>query len=473
MLLSVPMKLIAKVTLEEVEVLKGTIVKCLFLTSSPGYGHTRAAEAIDLALRSQYPEIETKYLNITSLIDEQVSTAIQDGYLQMTAEHPALYQKLYDLDKDFYRQLAGKIPADQHLIDFLDEQQNRSFPEVFARSRFSLAACYKSFDSALFNTLINGICNRNRLPAGRLLMQGLLVLIFSILSSRLKKFVNEYAPDFLIATQMYPNALLSRSIQKGAIKQPVIGVLTDFGVHGVWVRDTTNLYCVSHNQVSESLQQEGVATNRIRVTGIPLMPEFAHLPTQEKARQDLGLKQVPTVLITGGLCGIGVVEALKRLMQDEQHQYQVLVTAGNNADINELQQLSHEYQNRFYLYSWRENMSELLCAADVVVGKPGGLTVSETLACGRPFIATCCLGGQELHNVQFLQSKGAGLHVEPHKLAGVLSGLFNDAEALQNMKQRAQRLGRPHAAQAVVAEVEDMMQKREFVFSKKALAGDL
>jgi processive 1,2-diacylglycerol beta-glucosyltransferase len=447
-------------------------MKCLFLTSSPGYGHTRAAEAIDLALKSQYPEIETKYLNITSLIDEQVSTAIQGGYLQMTAEQPELYQKLYDLDKDFYRQLAGKAPADQHLIDFLDEQQNRSFPEAFSRSRFSLPAYYKSFDSALFNTLINGICNRNRIPTGRLLMQGLLALIFSILSSRLKKFVNEYAPDFLIATQMYPNALLSHSIQKGAIKQPLIGVLTDFGVHGVWVRDTTNLYCVSHNEVAESLGQQGVDKNLIRVTGIPLMPEFANLPTQEKARQDLGLKQVPTVLITGGLFGIGVVEALKRLMQDKQHQYQVLVTAGNN-DMNALQQLTHEYQNRFYLYGWRENMSELLCAADVVVGKPGGLTVSETLACGRPFIATCCLGGQELHNVQFLQSKGVGLHVEPDQLPEVLSGLFSDAEALQNMKQRAQRLGRPHAAQAVVAEVEDMMQKREFVFSKKALVGDI
>lgn len=451
------------------DILKGDAMKCLFLTSSPGYGHTRAAEAIDLALKGRYPNIETKYLNITSLIDEQVSAAIQDGYLQMTSEQPELYQKLYDLDKDFYRQIAGKTPADKCLIDFLDKQQSRSFPEVFAGSRFSLPVYYKSFDSALFNTLINGICNRNRIPTGRLLMQGLLVLIFSILSSRLKKFVNEYAPDFLIATQMYPNALLSRSIKKGTIMQPVIGVLTDFGAHGVWARDTTNLYCVSHDGVAESLRQQGVAANRIRVTGIPLVPAFANLPTQEKARHDLGLKQAPTILITGGQCGIGVVEAVKRLLQDERHQFQVLVTAGNNADMDALQQLTRESKNRFYLYGWRENMSELLCAADVVVGKPGGLTVSETLACGRPFIATCCLGGQELHNVQFLQSKGVGLLVELQQLPDILSGLFSDAEGLQQMKQNAQQLGNPHAAEAVVTELENMMQKRESLCLKQAL----
>lgn len=200
-------------------------MKCLFLTSSPGYGHTRAAEAIDMVLRCRYPGIETEYLDVTNLMDSQVSDAIQDGYLRMTAEQPELYQKLYDMDKNFYSQLAGKIPADQNLIDFLEEQQRRSFPEVVERSRFSLPACYKSLDSALLNTLINSICNRNKITVGRLLTQGLLALIYNILATRLRKFVNEYQPDVLIATQMYPNALLSHSIQKGLIKQPVIGVL--------------------------------------------------------------------------------------------------------------------------------------------------------------------------------------------------------------------------------------------------------
>ncbi|MCE3252236.1 MAG: hypothetical protein K0Q67_1246 [Cellvibrio sp.] len=434
-------------------------MKCLFLTSSPGYGHTRAAEAIDVALRHQYPDIETKYLDITNLIDGQVSDAIKNGYLHMTAEQPDLYQKLYDLDKNFYRQLAGKIPADQRLVDFLEAQQKRFFPEVVERSQFSLPDYYKSLDSALFNTLVNSICNRNRIPAGRLLVQGLLGLIYSIMSSRLKKFVTDYSPDFLIATQMYPNALLSRSIQKGVITQPVIGVLTDYGVHGVWVRNTTSLYCVSHDEVAESLRRQGVDAERIRVTGIPLMPAFATLPVQAQARDRLGLGQAPTVLITGGQCGIGVIDVVKQLLHDQRHQYQVLVTIGSNtADMEILQQLARQYPNRFHLFGWREDMSDLFCAADLVVGKPGGLTVSESLACGRPFIATCCLGGQEKHNVQFLHTKGAGLHAEPDQLPGVLAELFSDVARLEQMKINARQLGRPDAAQAVVAELDSILK---------------
>ena len=433
-------------------------MKVLFLTSSPGYGHTRAAEAIGAALQREYPYMETRYLDVTQLLDPQASAALQDGYLRMTAEHPDLYQKLYNLDKNLYRQLAGKIPADQTLVDFLTEQQRRSYPEEFERSLFSLPVYYKNLDGALLNTLINGICNRHKTPAGRLLLHGLLALIFRILSSRVKKFVSDYNPDCIVATQMYPNALLARYVKKGIITQPVIGVLTDYGVHGVWVRDTTTLYCVGHDNVAEALRQKGVPANRIRVTGIPLIPAFENLPTQAQARKNLGLGPHPTILITGGQCGIGVADALQQLMDDRDHYYQLLVTAGSNAADNEkLQQLAANYQGRFHLFGWRTDMRDLFCAADIVVGKPGGLTVSESLACGKPFIATCCLGGQEMHNVNFLEKNAAGLHVELPGLSNTVSRLFSNKPQLEKMGANAAHLGHPQAASSLVAELEILL----------------
>src|SRR5690606_35738839 len=140
----------------------------------------------------------------------------------------------------------------------------------------------------------------------------------------------------------------------------VVGVLTDYGVHGVWVRNTTSLYCVSHDDAAESLKRQGVPAHRIRVTGIPLVPAFANIPTQIKARESLDIAQRPTVLITGGQCGIGVVDIVKKLLQDDQHEYQVLVTAGNNAaDINALQELTQQYKNRFRLFGWCKDISHL------------------------------------------------------------------------------------------------------------------
>ena len=441
-------------------------MKILFLTSSPGYGHTRAAQAIDQALQREYPNVETRFLDVTELLDPQASAALQDGYLRMTAEHPDLYQKLYNLDKNLYRQLAGKVPADQTLVNFLIEQQRRSYPDVFENSRLSLPVFYKNLDGTLLNTFINGICNPNKTAAGCLLLQGLLMLIFRMLSARVKKYVSDYAPDCIVATQMYPNALLSRYIQKGVITQPVVGVLTDYGVHGVWVRDTTALYCVGHRDVAESLRRQGVPGARIRVTGIPLVTAFENIPTQTQARAKLGLGTHPTILLTGGQCGIGVSEALQQLLQDQRQHYQILVTAGDQGNSSAiLQSLANQYPDRFHLFGWRSDMRDLFCAADVVVGKPGGLTVSEALACGRPFIATSCLGGQEMHNLNFLHNHQAGRQVELPKLADTLARVFGDPQRLQNLATNARLQGRPHAATNVVMALDQLLGlKKRTVF---------
>ena len=59
-------------------------MKVLFLISSPGRGHSRCAEAIDIALRRQVGGIETETVDIHSIVDARVSAAIKDGYLRIT-----------------------------------------------------------------------------------------------------------------------------------------------------------------------------------------------------------------------------------------------------------------------------------------------------------------------------------------------------------------------------------------------------
>ncbi len=446
-------------------------MKVLFLTSSPGYGHTRAAEAVDVALRNAYPDIQTRYLNITHLIDPQVSAAVQDGYLYMTAEYPRLYQKLYDMDKDVYRQLAGKVPADKELVQLLLRQQHRFFHSA-DYGQASATGSHKSLDSALLNTLINGLCHYRRMPAGPLLLQGLLGLIYRILAARLKNQVISYDPDLLIATQMYPNALLSRYIQKGAITQPVVGILTDYGAHGVWVRDTTRLYCVSDASVSASLQSQGVPPERIRVTGIPLMPSFESPPSQAEARQRLGLDDRPTILVTGGHCNIGIAETVQHLMTHDAHACRILVTAGKGGtDHAALEGLAARHPQRLTLHPWHSDMASLIRAADLVVGKPGGLSVSEAIACERPFIATCCLGGQEGHNLAFLRRHDIGTLVSSQDLPGYLNGLYSQPGRLAAMQDRAGRTGRRYAAEAVVDSIGALLQPLSSTASKHSLTG--
>jgi processive 1,2-diacylglycerol beta-glucosyltransferase len=421
--------------------------KILFLVSRPGLGHIRCAEAIREALCRSGSDVTTDMLDIHDLIDGRVSAAIIDGYLRMTDEQPELYQRLYDLDRDLYRQLSGAIPADRAIAEFLTAQQQRWFPEFAAREW--LAHPRRNFDRALINTLVNGVRQSHSTPLNRVLMQGLMLLIYRVLARRLREAVRQYAPDVLVATQMYPNALLTPTRLAGQLPQPLIGVITDFGVHGVWVRDTTDYYCVANPGAAHELQARGVPREKILVTGIPLMPSFADPPGQEEARSRLGLPRRPVVLVTGGEYGFGTREAVRRLIQEADGPTVLVTTARNGHSARDFETLGRANPTRLKVCSWTNDMPWLMRAADVVVGKPGGLTISESLACGRPFIATCCLGGQEAHNLRFLEGQGVGLRVEPERLPDFLKSLFAEPGKLRRWQGNAAGAGYRQGANAV------------------------
>jgi len=92
-------------------------------------------------------------------------------------------------------------------------------------------------------------------------------------------------------------------------------------------------------------------------------------------------------------------------------------------------------------------MDELMCAADLVLTKPGGLTSSEVLARGAAMAIVNPIPGQESRNSDFLLENGAAIKINnagtlPFKLEQLLS----DGKRLEQLKSNARRLTRPEAA---------------------------
>jgi processive 1,2-diacylglycerol beta-glucosyltransferase len=91
-----------------------------------------------------------------------------------------------------------------------------------------------------------------------------------------------------------------------------------------------------------------------------------------------------------------------------------------------------------------------MAAADVVVTKSGGLTVSECLAVGRPVLVVRPTPGQEERNSDFLLENGAGLKaVAPEILRWKLARLWNDPDRLAGLARTARALARPNAARDI------------------------
>ena len=97
------------------------------------------------------------------------------------------------------------------------------------------------------------------------------------------------------------------------------------------------------------------------------------------------------------------------------------------------------------------DMDEYMSAADILVGKPGGLTLSEALAKGLILVIVNPIPGQEERNSDHLLEEGAAIRCNNLPvLAYKIDRLLDNPVRLAAMRENVRRLARPQAALDVV-----------------------
>ena len=88
--------------------------------------------------------------------------------------------------------------------------------------------------------------------------------------------------------------------------------------------------------------------------------------------------------------------------------------------------------------------------ADVMISKVGGLSSSESLACGLPIIAIAAIPGQEARNTKFLLDNGVGFKIKkPKDVTRAVSSLISDKSQFLKLKEKISNLAKPNAAEDI------------------------
>jgi processive 1,2-diacylglycerol beta-glucosyltransferase len=88
-----------------------------------------------------------------------------------------------------------------------------------------------------------------------------------------------------------------------------------------------------------------------------------------------------------------------------------------------------------------------MAAADLMLGKAGGLTTSEALARGLPMALIEPIPGQEERNADHLLEAGAAIRCNNlPAVAWKIAALLDDAGRYARMRDAARGLGKPGAA---------------------------
>ena len=223
--------------------------RVLLLTSTLGSGHLRAAQAVEAALLERSPSPVVKTIDFWSLMDAGVAQTVRQTYLRLVQEYPELYDRIFQLDQRTWRDILesneAPPPALGEGLELLAATGADDTKREPSGDQYAL-------DRILFRSLCAVLPKRARRSSenSALGRRALIKWGWARLARRLQARLQAFGPDVVIATQMGPAALLSFVKKRDGLNVPLIGVLTDFGVHDLWIQPGIDRYCVAHDSIA-------------------------------------------------------------------------------------------------------------------------------------------------------------------------------------------------------------------------------
>lgn len=373
--------------------------KVLILSASAGAGHMRAADAVERAFHLTNAAAEVKHFDTLQYTNKLFRHLYSKAYIDLVNKSPELLGWFYDhLDKPWKnerRRLA------------LDKLNTRPFV----------------------------------------------------------KMLEQYQPDITVCTHFLPAEIISWLKAKGRVGFRQAIVVTDFDVHAMWLCHHYEQYFVAMDETREHLVRLGIPAAKVTTSGIPIDPVFAEHKDKLEMRAKHGLTpDVTTILVSAGGFGVGPIEHMLESLAGMQHPAQIVALCGRNAELKSklesaAARLPRSHHVNIKPIGFTTEMDEYMSAADILLGKPGGLTTSEALAKGLVFVIVNPIPGQEERNSDHLLENGVAVRCNNLPvLAYKLDRLLDDPARFASMQAGARRMARPDAARDIVRKLLELQQ---------------
>ncbi len=270
-------------------------------------------------------------------------------------------------------------------------------------------------------------------------------------AGKLDAFFVAENPSVIVCTHFLSVEVAAALKKSGKISSKLVVVVTDYLPHSFWLSGAVDLYAVALEETKDELVKRGIKASKIQVTGIPIESKFSLDESREAAAKSLGLGGgLFTVLLTSGGAGIGQNGEIARRLLLLDRKPQILLVCGNNRVLFDRMSLLQKNAHELKVFGFVGNMETLMAASDLVIGKSGGLTLTESLSKGKPMIIVSPVPGQETRNARCVLRYHAGAVTS--SVSGVvdqISKVMNHPELLGQWKEGVAKMARPQAANQI------------------------
>lgn len=369
-------------------------MKIMLLTAATGGGHLRAAHAVEEYIREN-TSYEVVTVDALKAVGRFLDKTVCDSYLFMAKKVPTLFGRLYK-----------RTNKQTHFANLV--------PKL----------------SGLFSGML--------LPA-----------------------IADQQPDVIITTHPFATEMVSDLKEDGLITAPLVCIITDYGVHRAYIADRVDAYVVASEDMIPQLRRLGVEQEKIFPFGIPVHDVFFDEGDREATLSELKLDPgLKTVLFMAGSFGVSNIIKLYRELDETEMKMQIIVITGRNQKLydafeKELAVGSHIPTRLIFFTS---EVEKYMKASDLLVTKPGGLTVSEALACGLPMAVFDAIPGQEEDNADFLATHDMCVRLKKHSdFALEITSLLQETGRLEAMRENCQGFDKSQSIPSLLALIETLV----------------
>ncbi|MBN2483667.1 MAG: hypothetical protein JXD21_05665 [Candidatus Omnitrophica bacterium] len=239
-------------------------------------------------------------------------------------------------------------------------------------------------------------------------------------------YVRREKPAIVISTHFFSSSLISDIKDEIACKNVVL--VTDLGVHPVWVNRNVDQYYVGLECTAEDLLAQGIPPEKIKVTGLPLREGFYAESVEKDIYEILDLtRDKPCILFLA--TDLRRMTYLPGVLKKLDPDFHLVVSYGGNLKLKErLEQLNLA---NLKLFSFSDCIWVLMRGAEMIVTKPGGLTVFESFQLRKPLVFTHFIWGQERSNMDVACARGVGFYARcAHELIEKVYFVHNNLTAI-------------------------------------------
>ena len=249
---------------------------------------------------------------------------------------------------------------------------------------------------------------------------------------RFRRLIVEHQPQLIITTHALLSSAAVRANETSAQPVPLVFQLTDLeSLHMTWfVEKGADAYLAPTREIFEQALQQGIAKDRLYLTGRPARRQFYEIMPgeREKTLSKLGLDpHLFTLFLQGGAQGSASADRLIARILNTKIPAQIILAAGKNKEL----MARYAETARVHVLPFIEEIAPYMAAADVIAGKAGASFITEAILLEKPFLVTSFIPGQETPGLRFIERHNLGwICLEAEEQQKLLAKLASNSEMI-------------------------------------------